>query len=163
MHQQSHILVETIYKNLFNSEWYVYRYHRAFILPIRIYQSWPEKLYLGNKKCLSGTGKYRFGIDRTSTAFICSKCSLRQLTFGVHETEGRLNIQRVSCGWNNDIFQSLGYMSKLATYLSKPKSSYSSLITISFPELSLAFPMLKVAKMDAKVSHNCSARCHFSN
>jgi len=37
-----------------------------------------------------------------------------------------------------------------------PKSSNSSSIGISFPELSLAFPMLKVAKMDVKVSHSCS-------
>ena len=40
-----------------------------------------------------------------------------------------------------------------ATHTMSPKSSYSSFIAISFPELSFAFPMLKVAKMDAIVSH----------
>ena len=43
-----------------------------------------------------------------------------------------------------------------AAHLMNPKSSNSSFIAISFPELSLAFAMLKVAKMDAKVSHSCS-------
>jgi len=41
-------------------------------------------------------------------------------------------------------------------HLLNPKSSNSSLISISFPELSFAFAMLKVARMDVKVSHNCS-------
>jgi hypothetical protein len=43
-----------------------------------------------------------------------------------------------------------------AAHVRNPKSSYSSLIGISLPELSLAFPILKVAKMDVKVSHSCS-------
>ena len=43
-----------------------------------------------------------------------------------------------------------------AAHLMNPKSSNSPLISISFPELSLAFAMLKVARMDAKVSHSCS-------
>jgi hypothetical protein len=42
---------------------------------------------------------------------------------------------------------------KQAAHTRSPKSSYSSLIAISFPEPSFAFPMLKVAKMDAIVSH----------
>ena len=39
-----------------------------------------------------------------------------------------------------------------------PEAMYSSLIAISFLESSLAFPMWKVARIDAKVSQSCSNR-----
>lgn len=51
-----------------------------------------------------------------------------------------------------------------AAHTRSPKSSKSLVIAISFPELSLAFPMLKIAKMEAIVSHTWSPlrRCWFN-
>ena len=45
---------------------------------------------------------------------------------------------------------------KWVIHVINPNSLYSSLIGISFPALSLAFAILKVARIDANVNHNFS-------
>ena len=54
------------------------------------------------------------------------------------------------------MFRTMDARAKQVAHFTIPSPSYSSLIAISFPELSLAFSMLKVARIDAKVNHNYS-------